>query len=137
MDTKQQIEALRKQIEGHNHSYYVLDSPTVSDYEYDQLMRELMALEEAHPELLSPNSPSQRVGGAVLEAFGQVVHEVPLESLNDAFSPDELREFHSRVTKVIPDPSYVVEPKIDGLSVALTYEGGLFVRGATRGNGLV
>ena len=137
MNTAQKIRKLRETIEAHNHSYYVLDAPTVSDYEYDQLMRELIALEEAHPELVTPDSPSRRVGGAPLDAFQQVTHEVPLESLNDAFSQEELMEFHTRVMKAIPTPEYVVEPKIDGLSVALTYENGLFLRGATRGNGLV
>jgi len=137
MNVTQQISKLRETIEAHNHSYYVLDAPTISDYEYDQLMRELIALEEAHPELVTPNSPSQRVGGAPLESFQQVTHEVPLESLNDAFSREELMEFHARVEKVVPEPRYVVEPKIDGLSMALTYENGLFFRGATRGNGLV
>ncbi|MCL2568296.1 MAG: NAD-dependent DNA ligase LigA [Oscillospiraceae bacterium] len=133
----EKVNILRKTIERHNHSYYVLDAPTVSDYEYDQLMRELIALEEAHPELLTPDSPSQRVGGAPLAAFQQVTHEVPLESLNDAFSEEDLREFHARVTKVVAEPKYVVEPKIDGLSVALSYENGLLVRGATRGDGRI
>ncbi|MCL2564178.1 MAG: NAD-dependent DNA ligase LigA [Oscillospiraceae bacterium] len=137
MTTTQQINALRETLERHNHSYYVLDAPTIPDHEYDALMRELIALEEAHPELRTPDSPTQRVGGTPLESFSQVTHEVPLESLNDAFSQDELEEFHARVLKVVSDPTYVVEPKIDGLSVALTYENGLLVRGATRGNGLV
>ena len=136
MDPKQTITALRKTIEAHNHSYYVLDSPSVSDQEYDSLMRELVALETAYPELLTPDTPSQRVGGRALDSFEQVVHEVPLESLNDAFSFEELEEFHTRVTKIVPEPQYVVEPKIDGLSVALYYENGLFHRGATRGDGL-
>ena len=136
MNAAQRIQTLRETIGRHNHSYYVLDAPTISDYEYDQLMRELIALEEAHPELLTPDSPSQRVGGAPLDAFQQVTHEIRLESLNDAFSPAELEDFHTRVLKVIAEPHYVVEPKIDGLSVALTYEDGLFVRGATRGDGL-
>ena len=135
MNAKQEIQALRKTIEQHNHNYYVLDAPTISDYDYDHLMRELMALEEAHPELASPDSPSQRVGGEPLSAFQQVTHAIPLESLNDAFSQEELSEFDTRVTKVVANPSYVVEPKIDGLSVALSYENGLFVQGATRGDG--
>ena len=137
MDVTQTIQTLRETLERHNHSYYMLDAPTISDFAYDQLMRELIALEEAHPALRTPDSPSQRVGGAPLDSFQQITHEVPLESLNDAFSEEELMEFHTRVTKVVPEPMYVVEPKIDGLSVALTYENGLLIRGATRGNGLV
>ena len=137
MNPTQQIQELRETLARHNHSYYDLDAPTVSDYEYDKLMRELIALETAHPELLAPDSPSQRVGGAPLDSFQQVTHEVRLESLNDAFSQEELMDFDARVAKVIAAPQYVVEPKIDGLSVALTYENGRFVRGATRGNGLV
>ena len=137
MDTKETISLLRKQIEEHNRNYYVKDAPTISDHDYDQLMGKLKALEAAHPDLVTPGSPTQRVGGEVLPSFSQVTHEVPLESLNDAFSLEELEDFHTRVTKVIPTPDYVVEPKIDGLSVALTYENGLFIQGATRGNGQV
>lgn len=137
MDAKQQIQTLRDTLEQHNHNYYVLDAPTISDYEYDRLMRELIALEAAHPEFATPDSPSQRVGGKPLDAFQQVTHELPLESLNDAFSREELEEFHTRVTKVVTEPHYVVEPKIDGLSVVLTYRDGLFVQGATRGDGRV
>jgi len=137
MDTKERISALRGEIEAHNHNYYTLDAPTVSDYEYDQLMRELTALEAAHPELVTPDSPTQKVGGEAQSSFATVTHEVPLESLNDAFSLEELEDFHARVTKVVTAPDYVVEPKIDGLSVALTYDNGVFVRGATRGNGTV
>ena len=136
MDVKKQISELRKTIEAHNHSYYVLDTPTISDREYDQLMRNLLALETAHPHLQTPDSPSQRVGGKPLEQFEQVLHEIPLESLNDAFSLEELEAFHARVIKVAAHPQYVVEPKIDGLSVALYYENGLLLRGATRGDGI-
>ncbi|MCL2588863.1 MAG: NAD-dependent DNA ligase LigA [Oscillospiraceae bacterium] len=131
------LNTLKQQINQHNHNYYNLDTPTVSDYDYDQLMRELIAIETAHPELLTPDSPSQRVGGTPLDSFQQVTHEVPLESLNDAFSKAELEEFDARVQKVVEAPTYVVEPKVDGLSMALYYENGLLVRGATRGNGLV
>ncbi|MCL2842876.1 MAG: NAD-dependent DNA ligase LigA [Oscillospiraceae bacterium] len=137
MDITQTIQSLREALTQHSRNYHTLDAPTISDYEYDQLMRELIALEEAHPELKIPDSPTQRVGGAVLEGFQQVTHAIPLESLNDAFSKEELDDFHTRVLKVVPEPQYVVEPKIDGLSVALTYENGLFTQGATRGNGTV
>jgi len=137
MDTKENIQALRAEIKAHNHSYYNLDAPTISDHDYDLLMRELKDLEAAHPELVTPDSPTQHVGGAVSSSFAPVTHEIPLESLNDAFSLEELQEFHTRVEKVVSDPSYVVEPKVDGLSVALTYENGIFTQGATRGNGTV
>jgi len=137
MDTKERLQALREEIAAHSHNYYNLDAPTISDPEYDALMRELKALEAAHPELVTPASPTQHVGGEASSSFAPVTHEVPLESLNDAFSLEELEDFHTRVTKVIAEPAYVVEPKIDGLSVALRYEDGVFVQGATRGNGLV
>ena len=137
MDTKEKIAALRNEIEAHSHSYYVLDAPTISDYDYDRLMRELIALEAAHPELAVPDSPTKRVGGEAQSSFTQVTHEVPLESLNDAFSLEELEDFHTRVTKIVEAPAYAVEPKIDGLSIALYYDDGVLVRGATRGNGLV
>lgn len=136
-EAKSKMSTLRKQIEQHNHNYYNLDAPTISDQAYDALMRELQALEAAHPELVTPDSPTQRVGGEVQSSFAPVTHEVPLESLNDAFSLEELQEFHTRVTKIVAEPSYVLEPKIDGLSVALRYENGVFVQGATRGNGTV
>ena len=137
MDVIQQIQALRGTILQHMHAYHTHDAPTVTDAEYDALMRELVALEAAHPDLLTSDSPSQRVGGAVLPGFRQITHDTPLESLNDAFSEEHLADFHARICKIVTDPLYVVEPKIDGLTVVLTYEDGLFIRGATRGNGLV
>ena len=137
MDTKERLQTLRAEIAAHSHNYYDLDAPTISDLDYDALMRELKALEAAHPELVTPDSPTQHVGGEVSSSFAPVTHEVPLESLNDAFSLEELEDFHTRVMKVVPNPSYVVEPKIDGLSVALRYENGVFVQGATRGNGTI
>jgi len=140
MDTKDvalQINGLKEQIKQHNHSYYEQDAPTISDHEYDLLMQELIALETAHPELVTADSPTQRVGGAVSAAFTPVTHEAPLASLNDAFSLEDLADFHTRVIKTVPEPAYVVEPKIDGLSVALTYENGVFTQGATRGDGTV
>ena len=115
----------------------MLDNPTVSDYEYDMLLRELEEIEERHPELKTPDSPTQRVGGEALSQFESYTHPVPLDSLQDVFSKEELFAFDTRVREVIPEPTYVVELKIDGLSVALEYENGIFVRGVTRGDGLV
>ena len=137
MDFKQEIELLRRELEQAGHEYYVLDAPTMSDYDYDHKLRRLEELEAAHPELAAPDSPTQRVGGKAAEGFAEVEHRVPLESLQDVFDFDELRQFDQRVRAVEPDAAYVVEPKVDGLSVALEYENGLFVRGATRGDGRV
>lgn len=135
MDAAQEIRALREEIEGHMHRYYVLDAPEITDNEYDGLLRRLRQLEEEHPELSAPDSPTRRVGGQALEAFAQVRHDVPLDSLNDVFSVDELYAFDAKLRADAPDLEYAVEPKIDGLSVALEYENGVFVRGATRGDG--
>ncbi len=132
-----EIKKLTDQLNEHIHRYYVEDAPIISDYEYDMMMRRLKELEEKFPMLKSPISPTQRVGGSVAEQFEPFAHEVPLLSLQDAFSYDELADFDQRVRKSCPDAEYVVELKIDGLSVALTYEKGLFVKGATRGDGLV
>jgi DNA ligase (NAD+) len=137
MDVKQEVNQLRKELEEHNYRYYVKDNPTISDYEYDLLMRRLISLETENPELISPDSPTQRVGGAPVAAFPPVEHQVPLESLQDVFSMEELFAFDQRVKGTIPSPQYVVEPKVDGLSVALKYENGVLVQGATRGNGTV
>ena len=137
MDIQQEIQALRRELEQANYAYYVLDNPTMSDYDYDHKLRRLEELEGAHPELITPDSPTQRVGGQALESFAQVVHKVPLESLQDVFDYDELRQFGQRVHSAVPEASYDVEPKVDGLSVALEYQDGLFVRGATRGDGQV
>ena len=137
MDYLMEIQALRRELEQAGYEYYVLDNPTMSDYDYDHQLRQLEELEEAHPETIAPDSPTQRVGGKALEAFTQVQHKVPLESLQDVFDFDELRAFDQRVRGVVAEPNYVVEPKVDGLSVALEYEDGLFVRGATRGDGQV
>ena len=137
MDDFAEIQALRQELEQAGYAYYVLDNPTMSDYDYDHKLRRLEELEAAHPETVTPDSPTQRVGGKPLESFAQVAHRVPLESLQDVFDFDELRAFDQRVKGVTPDADYVVEPKVDGLSVALEYEDGLFVRGATRGDGQV
>lgn len=137
MSDAQEILELRKELNQANYEYYVKDDPTMSDYDYDHKLRRLEELEGAHPELVTPDSPTQRVGGKALESFTQVTHRVPLESLQDVFDFDELRAFDQRVRGVEPKVSYSVEPKVDGLSVALEYQDGQFVRGATRGDGLV
>ena len=128
---------LRRQINHHNHLYYVLDRPEISDQEYDALLRELQLVETAHPSLITPESPTQRVGAEPLKAFGIVKHVRPLLSLGNAFSKEELRDWHKRVIKLLPNEeiSFVCEHKMDGLAVALTYEDGLLITGATRGDG--
>lgn len=136
MDAKERMEELVKILDKANDDYYNKDNPTMEDYEYDRLMVELEKLEALHPEFKDPNSPTSRVGGEALKKFESVTHEVPMMSLADAFSYDELREFDSRVRKVTPDACYVCELKIDGLSVSLRYENGILVRAATRGNGV-
>ena len=137
MDVKAKIEALREQLNEWGHRYYVLDAPTVPDYEYDQKLRELEQLEAEHPEWIAPDSPTQRVGGEAVDAFVPVRHEVPLQSLQDVFAPEELAAFDRRMREADSQVDYVVEPKVDGLSVALEYVDGVFVRGATRGDGQV
>ena len=137
MEPKERIEQLTRELERHNHLYYVLDRPKIADYEYDAMLRELEELEAAYPELASPLSPTRRVGGEPLSQFDKVTHAVPLESLQDVFSFEELREFDARIRESMEEPVYTVEPKVDGLSVALEYREGRFVRGATRGDGLV
>ncbi len=138
MNPQQEIQSLRTELERHNQLYYVQDAPEISDFEYDAMLRRLEELEAAHPEFFDPNSPTQHVGGYALNTFASVQHEVPLESLQDVFSIDELRAFGQRMDESIPaSHDYVVEPKIDGLSMSLEYENGVFVRGATRGDGTV
>lgn len=137
MDVQKEIVSLRRELEKHNRLYYVEDAPEISDYEYDMLMQRLKALEAEHPELITPDSPTQKVGGAALSKFEPVRHQVPLESLTDVFSYEELFAFGERMDTALPEGhSYVVEPKIDGLSMSLEYENGVFVRGATRGDGV-
>lgn len=137
MDPKERIKELREKINYHNYRYYVLDQPEISDYEYDMLMRELIELEEKYPELKTPDSPSQRVGGEPLKEFEPFTHVVPMLSLANAFSEGELRDFDRRVREAVGDVEYVVELKIDGLSVELIYEKGIFTVGSTRGDGIV
>ncbi len=136
-EAKQRIEELRGLINYHNHRYYVLDSPEISDAEYDELMRELRQLEAEHPELVTPDSPTQRIGAPPVEAFGVVEHPQPLLSLANAFSYEELAAWHKRVSNLLGGRPFdlVCEPKIDGLAVALTYVDGVLVTGATRGDG--
>ena len=137
MDAKFEIERLRTVLNQAGYEYYVMDNPTMSDYDYDHQLRRLEELEAAHPELVTPDSPTQRVGGQVQEGFQPVTHQVPLESLQDVFDLGELSEFDQRVRGAVPEAEYDVEPKVDGLSVALEYVDGAFVRGATRGDGRV
>jgi DNA ligase (NAD+) len=136
---KKRVEKLREEIEYHNYRYYILDQPEISDAQYDRLMRELEKLEEEHPELRSPNSPTQRVGAHPLEAFEIVRHTLPMLSLANAFDETEARDFDKRVKKFLgssTDVVYVAEPKLDGLAVELVYERGQFVVGSTRGDGV-
>ncbi len=138
MDVQKEIERLRKEINHHSRLYYVEDAPVISDYDFDMLMQRLKKLEEEHPELVTPDSPTQRVGGQALSKFEPVQHQVPLESLTDVFSIDELYAFGDRMDSLLDGPhAYTVEPKVDGLSMSLEYENGVFVRGATRGDGLI
>ncbi len=130
-------EELKSLINYHNQKYYVEDSPEIDDFEYDMLYKELQDLETSYPELLTADSPTQKVGGAAINLFSPVEHQVPMESLHDSFNTEELRDFNRRVTDVVSDPAYIVEPKIDGLSVAIEYRDGVFFRGSTRGDGRV
>lgn len=132
-----QIEQLRKKIEAHNRAYYVDDAPVVSDYEYDKLMQELLDMEAAHPEWITPDSPTQRVGGTPSGGFTKVVYARPKLSLSNSFDAGDLRDFDRRVRQTCPDVAYIVEYKFDGLTVVLNYENGIFVQGATRGDGEV
>ena len=137
MEPKERIRELTDLLNDANTKYYVLDAPEMADFEYDRLLRELEELEAQHPELALPESPTKRVGGEALSQFEKVVHPVPLMSLQDVFSVEELGEFLDKMKEAYPSAEFSVEPKIDGLSVALEYEYGVFVRGATRGDGQV
>ncbi len=135
---KERHKKLTAEIEEHNYAYYVLDNPMVEDWEYDKLMQELYSLEKAYPSLITPFSPSQRVGGAAESSFEKVQHSVQMGSLQDVFDFEEVKDFDSKVRTVLSNPPlYIVEPKIDGLSVSLEYRDGLFVRGSTRGDGFI
>ena len=137
MEPKQRIQELSELLTEANYRYYVLDDPHMPDFEYDRLLRELEELEKANPHLIRPDSPAQRVGGMAVSEFRKVEHPVPLNSLQDVFSLEELDEFLEKIIQQYPGTEFSVEPKIDGLSVALEYVNGLFVRGATRGDGMV
>ena len=143
-DPLERVAGLRNEIEQHNHAYYVLDAPQVSDAQYDLLMRELQALEAQHPELITPESPTQRVGAAPLAAFASVTHSVPMLSLGNAFEVEDVQAFDKRVTdslraagKLTSDEqtAYFCELKLDGLAINLRYERGVLVQAATRGDG--
>ena len=137
MDIRQEMEQLIRELERANHQYYVLDAPEMPDFEYDRKLRQLEELEREYPQYASPLSPTKRVGGEAVSAFQKVRHAIPLESLQDVFSFEEFEEFDARLRETEPNAVYSVEPKVDGLSVALEYVDGRFVRGATRGDGLV
>ena len=137
MNYREEMKQLRETLNAHGYRYYVLDDPQISDYEYDHMLRRLEDLEREHPEEITPDSPTQRVGGPTLSEFAPAEHPVPLESLQDVFNGGEVEEFLERVAGTFPDAEYSVEPKVDGLSVALEYRDGVFVRGATRGDGRV
>ncbi len=134
---KQKAEELREKLNYHSHRYYVLDDPEIDDYDYDMMMNELKMLEKEHPELVTPDSPTVRVGGEALNIFAKVRHEVQMGSLQDVFDKQELIEFDKRVRETVENPVYCVEPKIDGLSVSLEYHDGIFTLGSTRGDGFV
>ena len=137
MDYREEIRELRERLNQNAYLYYVLDSPELSDYEYDMLNRRLVQLETEHPEEITPDSPTQRVGGYALSTFAAVTHPVPLESLQDSFSESEVADFDAKVREKLSRVEYSVEPKVDGLSIALEYRDGKFVQGATRGDGKV
>jgi DNA ligase (NAD+) len=131
------VQALRELIDYHTERYFVLDDPEVSDAEFDALVRELREIEAAHPELVTPESPTQRPGGRPASTFAPVVHRVPMLSLDNAFSFDDLRAWSTRIERLVTEPvRYVTEPKLDGLAISLTYEAGRFTVGATRGDGV-
>ena len=137
-DYKDELAFLRAYLTEQGYLYYVLDAPVIPDYEYDRLNRRLDELEAEHPEEITPDSPTQRVGGKILDAFQPYTHEVPLESLQDVFNEGEVAAFCEKMEEALgPMAEYSVEPKVDGLSVALEYRDGVFVRGATRGDGRV
>ncbi|MBQ8852023.1 MAG: NAD-dependent DNA ligase LigA, partial [Oscillibacter sp.] len=138
MNYKEEIRELREKLTEHGYRYYVLDDPTISDREYDLMNRRLEELEAEHPEEITPDSPTQRIGGKPLQGFSPYTHEVPLESLQDVFNDEEVAEFCERMEENLGlFAEYSVEPKVDGLSVALEYRDGVFTRGATRGDGRV
>ena len=140
MNIKDKIQQLRRKLDEHNYRYYVLDDPLISDAEYDRLLRELQTFEEENPDLITPDSPTQRVGARPLDAFGSIRHRIPMLSLANAMDTDELLAFHDRLIRRLGEEQvieYIAEPKLDGLAVELVYENGHFVNGSTRGNGTI
>ena len=135
--TLERLNELKEKLNQYNYEYYVMDNPTVTDQEYDALMDELIKIEQAHPEWLTSDSPSQRVGGQVLEGFTKIRHQVGMMSLGDIFNQEEVEAFNDRVTSTIYNVDYVCEPKLDGLSVSLVYQDGILQYGATRGDGTI
>src|SRR5512139_235820 len=139
-DLKQRLSELRAQVNFHNYRYHVLDDPVISDVEYDRLLNDLKKIEAEHPEWITPDSPTQRVGGQVSERFAKVPHPAPILSLANAFNGNDVRDWYARIAKLIPagrQVQFTVEPKIDGLTVVLHYRDGVFVQGTTRGNGTI
>src|SRR5512145_1875094 len=137
-ELRERLTELREQVNFHNYRYHVLDDPVISDAEYDRLLNELKKIEAEHPEWITPDSPTQRVGGQVSERFAKVPHPAPILSLANAFSGGDVRDWYARIFKLIPagrKVQFTVEPKIDGLSVVLHYRDGVLVQGATRGDG--
>ena len=136
MDTKERIDFLRKEIEDHNYSYYILDKPLISDFEFDQLMSELISLEDQYPQFSSEHSPSNKVGGGVVDSFRSVKHEYPMLSLSNTYNFQDLQDFDTRIKKLIDVPfEYVCELKFDGVSISLIYEQGKLKQAITRGDG--
>ncbi|MGB6152526.1 MAG: NAD-dependent DNA ligase LigA, partial [Pricia sp.] len=137
MTPKHQIEALRKELREHNHSYYVLDSPTISDYDFDMKLKELQRLEEQHPEFQDPSSPTMRVGGNVTKNFETVVHDYRMYSLDNSYSKEDLEDWEKRIQRILGDAEveFICELKYDGASISLTYENGKLVQAVTRGDG--
>ena len=137
MNIEEQITLLRKELQEHNHSYYVLDTPTISDFEFDKKLEQLKALELAHPAYDDPNSPTHRVGGGVTKNFNTIVHEHRMYSLDNSYSKEDLEDWEVRVKKLVDgEVNYTCELKYDGASISLTYENGELLRAVTRGDGL-
>ena len=134
--TIERMNELIKILNEANYNYHVLDKPTITDAEYDNYLRDLIEIEEKHPEWKREDSPTVRVGGAVIDGFNKVTHEIPMLSLGNVFNEDEIISFDEKVKKIVPNPKYVCELKIDGLSVSLLYKNGKLIRGATRGDGV-
>ncbi len=137
MTIEEKIKQLRKELDLHNYKYYVLDSPEISDFDFDMKLKELQELEEKNPEFSDPSSPTQRVGGAITKNFETVLHDFPMQSLSNSYSKEELEEWEARVKKLVDGKlEYICELKYDGASISLTYENGKLIRAVTRGDGV-